>query len=107
MTFFDVQISRRDLEMADRFWDTLGPAARSAVARSINRAVMGVRTDAIKEVRQVYNVKAGDVRKTFKIQRASNRVLVGVAARRVGGCRCLLSGSGPRRPPGSAYHRWA
>jgi hypothetical protein len=94
MTFFDVQISRRDLDMADRFLDALGPAARSAVARSINRAVTGVRTDAVKEVRQVYNVKAGDVRKTFTIRRASNRVLAGVAGS--SGRRLSLSAFGIR-----------
>lgn len=45
--------------------------APAAISRSLNRAVTNVRATARKEVRQTYNIKAGDVSETIKVQRST------------------------------------
>lgn len=44
--------------------------AEKAIARAINRALEGARTDAVKSICQEYHVKPTEVRRTFQIVRA-------------------------------------
>lgn len=62
---------RKDFKAATlslRFVEKNMPKAFSA---AINRVSQGMRTEAVKKVRETYQVKAGDVRKTIKITKAS------------------------------------
>ena len=45
--------------------------ANKAMARAINRAIQGARTAASKSIRKVYRVKAGDIRQTMTLRRAT------------------------------------
>ncbi|WP_020621130.1 phage tail protein [Paenibacillus daejeonensis] len=42
-----------------------------AFSAAMNRVAQGVRTEAVKKVREIYHVKAGDVRQTIRITKAS------------------------------------
>lgn len=54
--------------MAIKFVQSAMPKAFSA---AMNRVSQGVRTEAVKKVRELYYVKAGDVRETIRITKAS------------------------------------
>ena len=41
------------------------------IARALNKTIAGVRTDVVKDVRKVYKLKAGDVRKTLNLYKAN------------------------------------
>jgi hypothetical protein len=57
------------------------------VARAINRAVENARSNAVREARNQYNVKAGDIRRTIRISRANKNQPAAV-----------LSSTGPALP---------
>jgi len=52
-------------------------AAKTASMRAINKTLTGIITDATKEVRNVYNIKASRVRKNFQTVRATKERLIG------------------------------
>lgn len=49
--------------------------APAVISRALNRAAMNVKSNASKKAREVYRIKAQDVNKTFKINRASRNNL--------------------------------
>lgn len=63
-----------------RVQDKLGEIkhkAPNAIASALNRAITNVKANVPKEVRQNYHVKAGDVKQTLKIMKASASKLQG------------------------------
>lgn len=52
-------------------------AAENAASRAINRALAGARTDATKAAGSTYTIKRQDIRKTYRIERASKKELQG------------------------------
>lgn len=74
-----IDIGNDCIETTSAFLMAFGKEAERAVVRSVNRAVQGIETDGVKLIRQEYNIKAGDVRKAFKIKRAGNGVLEAAA----------------------------
>lgn len=52
-------------------------AAKTATMRAINKTLTGVITDATKEVRNVYNIKASRVKRNFQTVRATKERLSG------------------------------
>jgi len=68
-----------DIEKGKRALALLGDRARPAVARALNRSVQGVTTDAGQMARQSYNVRSGDVKRSFTLLKASPSSLFGAA----------------------------
>ena len=91
-----------DIEKARLALSRLGDLVRPAIARAINRSVQGVSTDGGQMARQAYNVRSGDVKKTFALSRASASDLFGAAVSkgRVLSLRAFspTPGPGKRRP---------
>lgn len=75
----DLKLDAKDLEKARRALSLLGDGSRPAIARAINRAVQGVATDAGQLVSKAYNMRSGDVKRSFILQRASAGDLEGRA----------------------------
>jgi len=74
-----INIDGTELVSAQKILETFGSAARPLIAKSLNRANRGTRTDASKNVRQEYNVKARRVKGSFTMQSASRRNLTAAA----------------------------
>lgn len=68
---------------------------RRAIARALNRAAEGVRTDASREIRGTYRVKKATVDKAFSTQRATAESLVAIVT--VRGRPLSLAGFGARQ----------
>lgn len=65
-----INLNTGTLETAERFLKAFGGLAVPGIQRAMNRALAGVRTDAVRAVREVYNVKADPVRKSFTLHKA-------------------------------------
>jgi hypothetical protein len=96
----DIAVNNRDLENAEEFLKGFGKTAKRAVARVVNRTAAGVRTDAVKEVRKEYTVKATTVRKSFKIKKAGNSVLEAAAVSSGPRLGLIHFGARPGKPNG-------
>lgn len=96
----NIQIDAQQLKQARHMLQGLGSRAAPMLAKSLNRSLRGVRTDASKETRKVYNVKAGRVRKSFSLQLASRGNLQGRAVSKGERISLLHFGARPRSPEG-------
>lgn len=65
--WISINLNPGTLEKAERFIKAFGPLAVPGIQRAMNRSLKGVRTDAARAVRGVYNVKAKQVRDSFTI----------------------------------------
>jgi hypothetical protein len=74
-----IKIDTSEIVQAQKALEALGDAARPLIAKSLNRSTQGVRTDASRMVRQRYNIRAKDVRTSFKIITASREGLSAAA----------------------------
>jgi Prophage minor tail protein Z (GPZ). len=78
--------------------------APTVIARALNRAAQNARTNAVKKVREEYQIKAGDVRSTIKITQANKNTL-GALVKSTGGRIPLIkfkvspSSPRPKNPP--------
>ncbi|WP_088227790.1 phage tail protein [Desulfosporosinus sp. FKB] len=78
--------------------------APNVIARALNRAAQNARTNAVKKVREDYQIKAGDVRSTIKITQA-NRTTLGAVVKSTGERIPLIkfkvspSNPRPKKPP--------
>ncbi|VFQ46911.1 phage tail protein [Desulfoluna butyratoxydans] len=72
MSVLKISVEDADTEKLELFLQSYGNKAKSAVCKSLNRAANGVKTDAAKEARTVYNVKATAVKKTCKLFKATH-----------------------------------
>jgi hypothetical protein len=57
----------------------LGDRGKYVCAHALNRTLTGIKTDIVKEVRTEWNIKAGDLRKAVKLERARPNNLLGLA----------------------------
>lgn len=73
----DLTVSNAAIERLNREFRLIPGGIEKAAVMAINRTLPGVRTDAIKEVTQVYCIKAVDVRPTMSIRRASRNHIEG------------------------------
>ena len=73
-----VTVTAEQIEKAERLLHGLKGAAGKALARSLNRSLESSRTEGVRKVRQEYNVRAKDVRKTIKLSRAKPNRLTAV-----------------------------
>lgn len=98
MSVLDVSVSDKDSARAGMFLKAFGSQATSAVRKSLNRAITGVKMDAAREVRAIYNIKAADVKKTFTGSKSAGGSLRATA--RFSGNRTPLYrfGAQPARP---------
>jgi hypothetical protein len=93
-----VKLDTAQLQNAQRVLQTMGKHARPILARSINRAIRGVVTDATNQARQTYTVKAGAVRNSFKKEWASKKRLQGQAVSKGSPLRLYHFAPRPKKP---------
>jgi len=74
-----ISLGTTGFKQAENALAMLGDQAKPAIARAINRELRGVATDASREARKIYKVRASDVRRAFHYQRASASRLFGRA----------------------------
>lgn len=74
-----ITLRGEDIEKGRTALALLGDQARPAVARALNRSIHGVTTDAGQMARQTYNVRSGDVKRSFTQIKASPSALFGAA----------------------------
>lgn len=79
-----VKIDATDLVSAQKVLESFGDAARPMVAKALNRATRGIRTDASKMTRQEYNVKARQIRGSFSVRPATRSSLSAAAVSKGG-----------------------
>lgn len=94
MSMLDIRIGSDQVRKAELFLDSMGDAARTGVVRSLNRAIYGVRTDGVAQVREQYNISASDARRSFYIRKANFTSLEATA--RSSGRRVNLMAFGAR-----------
>lgn len=92
-----IVIDSEDMDRASVFVETFGKKAEVGLRQAINRALAGVKTDAAREVREEYTVKAGDVKKSFRISKAG-RLMVGKAVSSGYRIPLIKFGSSPKKP---------
>lgn len=66
-----VSISDDQIKKAETLLQGVPGGAKRALSRSLNRATIAGQTAAIKNLRDGYHVKAGDIRSTIRISKAS------------------------------------
>lgn len=67
----DISHTQQEIERAQSLLYGIKDGAPKALYRSLNRGIAMARTDLVREVREEYEVKAGDVRKTMTLTRAT------------------------------------
>ena len=75
----EIYIDESGLKRSQDFIQAFGSKALPGIARSINRALAGVRTDAYREVKKEYTISRTGIVKSFKIYNASSKDLSGSA----------------------------
>ncbi|MDR3353688.1 MAG: phage tail protein [Synergistaceae bacterium] len=75
MISIDISLDEKQLHAVKDTLLHIPGGAEKAIARAINRAVEGARTDAVKAVCELYEIKPVAVRKTIQIQRATPKKL--------------------------------
>lgn len=70
-----INVDAQQMGAAQKILEQMGRQANPIIARVLNRAITGVRTDITKNVRSVYNVKAQKVRRSISLDRASKQKL--------------------------------
>lgn len=71
MSVLKVTVDDTATDKARLFIESFKDQAMPAVCKSLNRAANGMRTDAAKEARTIYNVKASAVKKAAEFRKAS------------------------------------
>ncbi|MBM7580012.1 phage tail protein [Jeotgalibacillus terrae] len=66
-----VSIDQNTLDYAEHMLGDLKKKAPNAISAALNRAMNTVATNISKEIRQEYNIKAGDIKETLSKTRAS------------------------------------
>jgi len=66
-----VTVNERDLARLKKEFRFIPGASEKALVAALNRTVVGVRAEAVREITKVYEIKARDVRETMALRRAS------------------------------------
>src|SRR5699024_7201086 len=72
-----VSVSDEQLKKAEEMLHGIPGAVPKVLFRSINRGITTARAEAVKKVRERYNVRPGEVRSTMKLVRANSKSLRG------------------------------
>lgn len=72
-----ISVEQAVKDLRREFVDLTNGEFNKGIARSINRTLSGTRTTASKEIRAIYNLSAGDVRKSMSVDRAKATALTG------------------------------
>lgn len=69
----DLKIGFDQKQLADveKLLDHIPRGAERACSRALNRTTTGVRTQATRSIRDIYVIKAGDVRETMRVDKAT------------------------------------
>lgn len=71
MTRSFVSVSEDQIKKAETLLQQFPGESKKALARSLNRATVAGQTAAIKNLREGYHVRAGDIRSTIRLSKAS------------------------------------
>ena len=77
-----IQISNEGLERANATLKSMREKLPSAISRTVNRTMDGLRTDAVSETHERYFVKAKDVRSSLTFRKATAGNLMGAMVSR-------------------------
>ncbi|MCP4021574.1 MAG: hypothetical protein GY729_07015 [Desulfobacteraceae bacterium] len=94
-----IDINKHENEKAAAFLMAFGKTAERGIKRAIDRAVKGVRTDAVKAVKKEYNVKPSLIRKSFRIDK-SGGILEATAIASGSKIPLIDFGARPKKPEG-------
>ena len=72
MSVLKISVEDANTEKVELFLKAYGNQAKAAIKKSLNRAANGVKTDAAKEARTTYTVKATAVKKACTLSKATN-----------------------------------
>lgn len=72
---FDLKADIKDLLRLNAALKYVPQGLETAVARALNKTILGARTDAKALIRRDYNIKAGTIAGQLKIRRANNKQL--------------------------------
>jgi hypothetical protein len=96
-----IDLSNNAANKAAQAVKDLGAHGKLAVSRSLNRAIGGVKTDAAREVRERYNLKAGAIKKTFTPGKSARANSLFTSTRSIGTRSPLIAFQArPSRPGG-------
>lgn len=70
MIDLDIKLDEREWRKVERMMRHIPRGLPRATARAVNKTLTGVRTDSVKEIRRVVNLKAKTVRDTMTLKRA-------------------------------------
>lgn len=73
-----VTVTKGQIEKARELLHGFPGATRKVLAKSVNRSITSVRTEAVRKTREIYTVKARDVRDTIHLTRSKPSRLTGV-----------------------------
>ncbi|GHV50412.1 hypothetical protein FACS1894216_02560 [Synergistales bacterium] len=99
MISISLSLKEEQLRLALDALRRIPKGAEKAIARSVNRALEGARTDAIKTICAEYAIKPSEVRKTFHIIRASAGKLTGQIISAGGPIPLIKFNVKPKKPP--------
>lgn len=71
MTSLSISINQADLLKVEAMLSGIKNAVPRVISRSVNKTLIGVRTDSVREIGKVITPKAKVIRKTFKVHRAT------------------------------------
>jgi len=71
MTSLSISINQADLLKVEAMLSGIKNAVPRVISRSVNKTLVGVRTDSVREIGKVITPKAKVIRKSFKVYRAS------------------------------------
>lgn len=101
----EISLNTNDLHKARQALQALGRQASPLVARALTRSARGVATDASRLVRGVYNVRAAQVRKSFRVASASRDRLAASASSTGRNVSLIHFGARPGKPGGRRPRR--
>ena len=91
---------KHSLDKAEGFIKAFGHAGKAGTARALNRAAQGVKTDAARETRKEYKIKARDIRDSLRISRATPNKLQAMALGSGNRIPLVKFGARPAQPGG-------
>jgi len=71
MTSLSISINQADLLKVEAMLSGIKNAVPRVISRSVNKTLVGVRTDSVREIGKVITPKAKVIRKSFKVYRAT------------------------------------
>jgi hypothetical protein len=97
--------TKETLKEAENTVKQIQKAVPRAMSAAINRTTTGLRTEAVKKVRETYDIKASDVRPTFRLGRATPSNLEADVQSKGRAIPLIRFNTKPKTPPANGKRR--